>query len=53
MGWVQLVLLVMATVTMAGCELAGDILEAGAWMGAIGVILVIAIIGFVVAKIRG
>jgi hypothetical protein len=53
MGWVQLVLLLMATVTMSGCELAGDILEAGAWMGAIAVILVIAIVGFVVAKIRG
>ena len=53
MGWVQLVLLLMATVTMAGCELAGDVLEAGVWMGAIGVILVIAIVGFVVARIRG
>jgi hypothetical protein len=53
MGWVQVVLLLMATVMTAGCELAGDILEAGAWMGAIGVILVLGIVAFVVAKIRG
>ena len=53
MAWVQLVLLVLVTMTFAGCELAGDIFEAGAWIGAIGVILVLGIIGFVVAKIRG
>ena len=52
MGWVQLVLLVVVTMTFAGCELAGDIFQAGAWIGAVGVILVIAVIGFVVAKIR-
>jgi hypothetical protein len=53
MGWVQLVLLLMATVTMAGCELAGDILEAGVWMGAIAVVLVVGAVAFVIAKIRG
>jgi len=52
MGWMQLVLLVLVTMTFAGCELAGDIFEAGAWVGAIGVILIVGIIGFVVAKIR-
>jgi hypothetical protein len=53
MGWVHLLLLVLVSLTFSGCELAGDILEAGVWVGAIGVILVIAVIGFVVAKIRG
>jgi hypothetical protein len=53
MAWVQLVLLVLVTLTFTGCELAGDIFEAGAWVGAIAVIAVLGVIGFVVAKIRG
>jgi hypothetical protein len=53
MAWLQLVLLVLAALTTAGCELAGDILEAGVWIGALAVILVLAVAGFVVAKIRG
>ena len=52
MAWLQLVLIVLATVTLAGCELAGGIFKAGAWVGAIGVILVIGIIAVLVAKIR-
>ena len=53
MAWVRLVLLVLVTMTFAGCELVGDIFQAGAWVGAIAVILVIAIVGFIAAKIRG
>jgi uncharacterized membrane protein YkvI len=53
MAWLQLVLLALLSLTVAGCELAGDIFEAGAWVGAIVVVLVIAILGVVVAKIRG
>jgi hypothetical protein len=52
MAWLQLALLVLMTITMAGCELAEGIFKAGAWVGALGVILVLGIIGFVVAKIR-
>jgi hypothetical protein len=53
MAWLQLILLVLVTMTVAGCELAGDIFQAGAWVGAIVVILIIAVIGFIAAKIRG
>ena len=53
MAWLQLLLLAVLSTTVAACELAGDIFEAGAWIGAIVVVLIIAIIGFVVAKIRG
>jgi hypothetical protein len=53
MAWLQLVLLVLVSMTCAACELAGDIFEAGAWVGAIAVILVIAIVGFIAARIRG
>jgi hypothetical protein len=53
MGWIHLLLLVLVSLTSAGCEVIGDIFEAGAWVGAIAVILVIAIVGFIAAKIRG
>jgi uncharacterized membrane protein YkvI len=49
----MLVLLAIVMTTMAGCELAGDIFQAGAWVGAIAVILVIGIVAFIAAKIRG
>jgi hypothetical protein len=52
MAWLQLVLVALASVTLSACELAGDIFEAGAWVGAIVVILLIAIVGVLVAKIR-
>ena len=38
-------LLVISTTMLAGCELVGDIFEAGVW---VGVILVILVIGLVV-----
>ena len=38
-------LLVISTVMLAGCELVGDIFEAGVW---VGVLLVILIVGLVV-----
>lgn len=53
MAWLQALLLVFLSMTVAACELAGDIFEAGAWVGAIVVILIIAIVGGVIAKIRG
>ena len=42
---VAFTLLVISTVMLAGCELVGDIFEAGVW---VGVILVILIVGLVV-----
>jgi hypothetical protein len=39
--------------TLAACELAGDIFQAGVWLGAIAVILVIAIVGFLATRIPG
>ena len=53
MAWLQLLLLVLVSTTFAACELAGDIFEAGAWVGAIIVVLIIVMVGFLVAKIRG
>jgi hypothetical protein len=49
---VPLLLLVLLGVTSAGCQAIGDIFQAGMWVGVIGVVLVIAIIGFVASRFR-
>ena len=51
MVWLQLLLLVLVAVLLPGCAVVGGIFKAGAWVGALAVILVIAIIGFIVAKV--
>jgi hypothetical protein len=48
--WLLLVLL--ATVPLAGCELAGDIFQAGVWVGVIAIVLVVALVGVAFAKLR-
>jgi hypothetical protein len=52
MAWLQLLVLVLVSMTVAGCELAGDIFEAGVWVGAILIVGIVAVIGFIAAKIR-
>jgi uncharacterized membrane protein YkvI len=49
----MLVLLVIASMTLAGCEAIGDIFKAGVWVGVLFVVIVIAIVGFIAAKARG
>jgi hypothetical protein len=51
MAWVQLLLLVVIALTLPGCAVVGGIFKAGAWVGALAVILVIAIVGFLAVKI--
>jgi hypothetical protein len=53
MAWVQLLVLVLVSMTVAGCELAGDIFQAGMWVGAILIVGIVAIVAFIAAKIRG
>ena len=48
-----IVLLVLSSLTLAGCELVGDIFKAGVWVGVLMVVAVIALIGFIAAKARG
>jgi hypothetical protein len=50
---VPLLLLVLLGMTGAGCQVIGDIFQAGMWVGVIGVVLVIAIVGFLASKLRG
>ena len=52
MSWLRLFLVLLATVSLAGCEAIGDIFQAGMVVGVIAVLIVIALVGFVVAKIR-
>ena len=49
----MLVLLVTASISLAGCEAIGDIFKAGVWVGALFIVIIIAIVGFIAAKIRG
>jgi hypothetical protein len=53
MAWLRLLLVMLATVSLAGCEAIGDIFQAGMAIGVIAVLIVIALVGVVVAKIRG
>ena len=48
-----LVLILLSTLALGGCEVIGDIFQAGMWVGVIGVVLVLAVVGFLVAKLRG
>ena len=50
MRLIQVLLVIMASLMLGGCELIGNIFEAGIWTGIILVIVVIALIGFVVSK---
>ena len=49
---VPLLLLIVLGVTGAGCQVIGDIFQAGMWVGVIGVVLVIAIVGFIASRFR-
>lgn len=52
MGGVKLVLLLLLAMATAGCELAGNIFEAGVWVGVVLVVAVVAAIAFVISRIR-
>ena len=52
MGWLRVLLMLLVALPLAGCEAIGDIFQAGMAVGVIMVIAVIALIGFIVAKIR-
>lgn len=49
---VWLVLVVLATLSLGGCEVVGDIFRAGMWVGMLGVLLVIGLIAFLAMKLR-
>ena len=51
--YLLIALLVLAAVSATGCEAIAGIFKAGVWTGVVMVVLLIAIVGFVAAKVRG
>jgi hypothetical protein len=49
----RIMLVVLAAMSTAGCELIGGIFKAGVWVGAIGVILLVVLVVVGVAKLKG
>lgn len=43
-------LLLFSTVTLAGCQIVGDIFKAGVWVGVIGVVAVIALVIWLISR---
>ena len=52
MGWLRVLLVTLLALPLAACELVGDIFQAGMAVGVLMIVIVIAIIGFLVAKMR-
>jgi len=48
-----LLLLVLSALTLTGCEAIAGIFKAGMWTGVIGIVLLLVVVGFIAAKIRG
>jgi len=46
-------LFVMISISLASCELAGDIFKAGVWVGILAVAVVIGLIIFLISKLSG
>jgi hypothetical protein len=49
-SWYLFVLLLLSTMALAGCEVIGDIFQAGVWVGVVLVLLVIGIIVWLVTR---
>ncbi len=47
----HLLLLLLVTLALPGCEAIATIFEAGVWVGVIGVVLVLALVGFIVSRL--
>ena len=48
----RVLLIVLLAVSAAGCELIGGIFKAGVWVGAIGVVVAVVLVVWLVAKFR-
>lgn len=45
-------LIVFAAFTLTGCELIGDVLEFGVWLGIIIVVVIIALVLWIIRKLK-
>jgi hypothetical protein len=48
----QIALLLLVALTLPGCEAIASIFRAGMWVGVIGVLLVVVLVGFIVSRAR-
>jgi cytosine/uracil/thiamine/allantoin permease len=48
-----LFILFLASITLSGCKVIGDIFSAGVWVGVIGVIIVVALVIWLISKAGG
>jgi hypothetical protein len=48
----RLILASTVLLALAGCETIGNIFEAGVWTGIIGIVIIVAIILFIVGRMR-
>lgn len=51
--WQRITLLLALSIFTAGCELIGDIFQAGFVVGIIIVVVIVAVIGWIVSRFRG
>lgn len=49
----RIMLIVLAAMSAAGCELVGGIFKAGVWVGALAVILIVVLLVVGVSKLKG
>ncbi|MDB5901635.1 MAG: hypothetical protein JWM26_513 [Betaproteobacteria bacterium] len=52
MRLINILAVVLAALSLAGCEVIGDIFKAGMWVGVLAVVAVIVLIGFVISRFR-
>jgi hypothetical protein len=45
-------LLLLTVLFLPGCQVVGQIFEAGMWVGVVGVLIVLALLGFVFSRFR-
>lgn len=48
----RLILASTVLLALAGCEMIGNIFEAGVWTGIIGVVIIVAIVLFIFGRMR-
>jgi hypothetical protein len=47
-----ILMVLLLTTTLTGCELVADIFRAGFWVGVVVVVAILALIGFLVSRTR-
>jgi hypothetical protein len=52
MRLINILAVVIAALSLAGCEVISGIFKAGMWVGVLGVVAVVVLIGFVISRFR-